>query len=89
MSVSADHFNEQVWTCDELHFLMGNMTEVLQRYPSCTQSSVAPVPASLESAETVGSALRISFGASTWLAIALHAVLAEVYVRRRSLRRSI
>lgn len=70
-----------VWTCDELHFLMGNMTDVLQRYPSCIHSSVAPVPASFESVETAGSALRISFGASTWLAIALHAVLAEVYIQ--------
>lgn len=70
-----------VWTCDELEFLIGNGTVVLQRYPSCIHSSVAPVPASLGSAEGVGTALRVAFSASTWLAIALHAVLAEVYLQ--------
>lgn len=70
-----------VWTCDELQFLIGNRTDVLQRYPSCIHSTVTPVAASLRTAEGVGTALRIAFGASTWLAIALHAVLAEVYLQ--------
>ncbi|KAG8935319.1 hypothetical protein FRC01_003071 [Tulasnella sp. 417] len=70
-----------VWTCDELQFLIGNGTEVLLRYPSCIQFSVAPVPASLSSAEGVGTALRIAFSASTLLGIAFHAVLAEVYLQ--------
>lgn len=78
----SDNLDWQVWTCDELQFLIGNRTDVLQRYPSCIHSTVTPVAASLRTAEGVGTALRIAFGASTWLAIALHAVLAEVYVRQ-------
>lgn len=57
---------------------------IIQYYPSCLESSSNKVivPATSDAAETIGSALRISFGLGLWLGFFIHAVGIEIYVRQ-------
>lgn len=77
----------QLFRCDELEFTMreGNVSDVFSsKYPICrgaTAGSVAPVHADIRgTADEVGSALRLSFGAGLWLALMIHAIGVEYYV---------
>lgn len=51
-------------------------------YPTCVENldNKVIVPATFDASETVGSALRISFGMGLWLAFIMHAFGVEVYV---------
>lgn len=57
---------------------------IAEYYPSCLESSSNKVivPATPDAAETIGSALRISFGLGLWLGFLIHALGIEIYVRQ-------
>lgn len=55
---------------------------VAEYYPVCLTglNNTVVVPATFGAAETIGSALRISFGMGFWLSFFIHAIGIEIYV---------
>ena len=81
-----------VWTCAKIlsTYSEKNMGSLLEDYPVCESfasgsnpDQVAPVLASFagNSSGGVGAALNLSFGMALWLALNIHAIGIEVYVR--------
>lgn len=77
----------QVFRCDELEFTLNTTgsraSEFATKYPACLgaePSAVIPVRAGLGSEEEAASALRLSFGASLWTSLMIHAIGVEYYV---------
>jgi hypothetical protein len=79
-------------SCDQLasRYLLGSQEMVLSRFPTCeayfsgnNPNQVVPVEAAMSDggAEGARAALNISFGAALWLALFIHAVGIEIYVR--------
>lgn len=73
----------QVWKCEQLaDVFTATQRVVTDVYPACGNlSSSVVVPAHLEEEENIGSCLRLSFGGSLWMAIVVHAIGVEIYVR--------
>ncbi|KAG9127150.1 hypothetical protein FRC07_000477 [Ceratobasidium sp. 392] len=87
ISVSAPYY--AVWTCDEVSFLLKNTSTATSMFPACAISEGADpksvyvtVHASIHKDPiNFGSAQRVSFGMALWLAILIHAVAVEIYIR--------
>jgi len=78
-----------VWRCDQLLFVMTNVTAVEQLYPQCTKAGVdltevfVAVHASVKGGR-LGSAsiTRATFGMCMWLALVIHIIGVEIYIRK-------
>jgi len=78
-----------VWRCDQLLFVMTNATAVEQLYPQCTQAGVNLAEVFVAVHATVkggrlGSAsiTRATFGMCMWLALVIHIIGVETYIRK-------
>lgn len=76
-----DYNREQIWDCAQLMDTVSDKN-IAEYYPSCLENSKNKVivPATFDAAETIGSALRISFGLGLWLGFFIHALGIEIYV---------
>lgn len=73
-----------VQPCDQILALNSNRTATLRRYPICTDITAhAAVQATLDAAgpEEAGAVLGFCFELGFWLALAIHAIGIEVYLR--------
>lgn len=72
-----------MWTCEQAQFVAGATDAFYEEYPSCRlgPGTYIGVPADLQSQLHIGSAVRLTFAMSTWVAISLHTLGVEVYVR--------
>ena len=65
---SFDFLDTQVWTCDEISFLLNNSSDATSRFPICGTGAdpkhvYVPVHASIhEDPINFGSSMRVSFG---------------------------
>lgn len=74
--------------CDKIQWIIGSQATVLQLFPGCQamfSGQVPTVDASLlasmtASKENAAAAFDMSFGMAVWLALFIHAALAEIYV---------
>jgi hypothetical protein len=80
----------QVWTCAKIEATLPKPSMLLSMYPACAAyangtnaNEVAVVKANLtgETGVNSGAGLGVSFGMALWLAVAIHAIGVEVYVR--------
>ncbi|RPA84939.1 hypothetical protein BJ508DRAFT_20308 [Ascobolus immersus RN42] len=78
----------EVWPCGQLEWTVRDSDRevshaaFVKTYPTCTgKDKFAMARAGDYGVEGFGSALRISFGTGLWIAMVLHAVGAEVYIR--------
>tara|TARA_R110002003_G_scaffold154_2_gene13653 strand:- start:171 stop:542 length:372 start_codon:yes stop_codon:yes gene_type:complete len=80
----------QVWTCAKIEATLPNPSMLLSKYPACAAyangtdaNEVAVVKANLtgDTGVNSGAGLGVSFGMALWLALAIHALGVEVYVR--------
>jgi hypothetical protein len=86
-----------VWPCAKLDWTLHGQNKTMSRYPVCASfydgtnpDQVAVVSANFNGKrEQSGSALDASFGMATWMAIFLHAVGVEIYVRKINHPRSV
>ena len=73
--------------CDEIAFLLDNQTQFETSYPQCfvangTIDGWIALPASFDrNAAQIGNSLGLTFGTAGWLALFMHAVGVEVYLR--------
>lgn len=72
--------------CEKVAYMVDNPEEFEARYPQCgvtngTSSGWTAVPASFMQKEQVGFAMNMTFGMAGWLALTMHAVGVEVYLR--------
>lgn len=83
LGASTDHDCEQIWDCAQLMDTVSSKN-LAQYYPFCLENSSNKiiVPATFDAIETVGSALRMSFGIGLWLGFLIHALGIEIYVCR-------
>jgi hypothetical protein len=83
-------------SCDQLasRYLLGSQKKTLSRFPECeayfsgkNADQVVSVEAAMSGGGSPGvrAALNISFGAALWLALFIHAVGIEIYVRQAPL----
>jgi hypothetical protein len=79
-----------VWTCAKIEATLDEPSMLLSNYPGCAAYAngtntyeVAIVKGNLngDTGVNAGAALNISFGLALWLALAIHAVGVEIYVR--------
>ncbi|KAH8892715.1 hypothetical protein GQ53DRAFT_860771 [Thozetella sp. PMI_491] len=74
--------------CDEIDSILGGQNATLAKYPSCEDfysganpNALAAVKATFPGkGDEVAAALGLNFGAAAWLALTIHAVLAELYL---------
>ncbi|KIM81594.1 hypothetical protein PILCRDRAFT_821370 [Piloderma croceum F 1598] len=78
-----------VWRCDQLRYVMTDVDEVSQLYPQCTQPGVnlaktfVAVHAAVKgNGLEYGSTVRLTFGMSLWIAIVIHVIGVEIYIRK-------
>ncbi len=82
----------QVWSCDQLDFTYRyyDAGDFIEDYPSCAASAGrflvdrVPVKADFfnkDSPAEIGASLQVPFGAALWLALFLHVVGIEIYLR--------
>jgi uncharacterized membrane protein len=67
----------QVWSCNEVEYVLKNTTLIAAQYPTCAsgqEGGFVVVPAMWTTALSIGSALRVSFGPALWIALLTHAV---------------
>jgi hypothetical protein len=85
----------QVWTCAKIEATLPNPSMLLSKYPACAAyangtdaNEVAVVKANLtgDTGVNSGAGLGVSFGMSLWLAVSIHAIGVEVYVRLRLIK---
>jgi len=82
------YISQQVWRCDEISFVL-NGTDALQNsYPQCTQAggNLANVHVAVRAAVNgdklgLGSSVRVTWGMAMWVAIVIHTLGVETYVR--------
>jgi hypothetical protein len=88
ISSAGDYY--AAWPCDKLDWTLSSRNKTLTRYPVCEKyydgtwpSQAAPVLANFvgDHVEEIGAALDLAFGMSAWVALALHAIGVEIYVR--------
>jgi hypothetical protein len=88
ISATGEHYT--VWSCAKIGSTLPKSSMLLSQYPACASyvngsdpNAVAPVLANLDggTAVTAGASLNLSFGMGLWLAVAIHAIGVEVYVR--------
>ncbi|KDQ13810.1 hypothetical protein BOTBODRAFT_110881 [Botryobasidium botryosum FD-172 SS1] len=80
-----------VWTCDELAFLQSTgqgVPDFLNAYPQCGDTTVnpstihVPIQASTKAYPVnYGTSVRLTFGMGLWIAIVLHVIGVEIYIR--------
>ncbi|KAF8607563.1 hypothetical protein BDV93DRAFT_541817 [Ceratobasidium sp. AG-I] len=76
-----------VWTCDEISFLLNSSSDAASRFPVCGTGADpkhvhVPVHASIhEDPINFGSSMRVSFGMALWIAMLIHVVGVEIYIR--------
>jgi len=77
-----------IWRCDQLLFVMTDAKTVQQLYPQCTSGAnltdvfVAVHASVKENRLTNSSAIRLTFAMSLWIAILIHIVVVEIYIRK-------
>ncbi|GJJ14262.1 hypothetical protein Clacol_008526 [Clathrus columnatus] len=71
-----------LWTCAQAQSITGETIEFYNEFPECRLSpkTYIGVPADLKSRLHVGSAIRLTFAMTTWLAISVHTLAVEVYI---------
>ena len=75
----------EVMECGKLASFYGAADELLAKYPVCTDlGSFAIVSGFGDAVENEAAAARAAFGAVTWVAVVLHMVGVEAYVRSRA-----
>jgi hypothetical protein len=77
-----------MWRCDEVSFVLGNATALQKSYPQCAQAGSnithvhIAIHASLKEGKLgSGSCVRAIWGMCMWVAIVLHILGVETYVR--------
>jgi len=77
-----------VWRCDEISYVLRNSSALQQSYPQCTQGAenVANVRVAIRAAVNeggvgLGSSVRATWGMCMWVAIVIHIIGAEIYIR--------
>lgn len=82
------YFSRQLWRCDEISFVLQNMDALQQSYPQCTPggSNLTSVRVAIRAAVNgdkfgLGSSVRVTWGMSMWIAILIHSLGVELYVR--------
>jgi nitroreductase len=82
------YISRQVWRCDEISFVLQSTAALQQSYPQCAQAgdSLAGVRVAIRAAVNgdklgLGSSVRATWGMSMWIAIVIHALGVETYVR--------
>lgn len=72
-----------LWTCDQAQSITGDTAAFREEFPACHlgPQTYIGVPADLETRLHIGSAVRLTFSMATWLALTLHAVGVEIYIR--------
>jgi hypothetical protein len=82
------YISRQIWRCEEISFVLNSMDAVQQSYPQCTQagsnlSSVhVPIRAAVDGDKLgLGSSVRVTWGMAMWIAIVIHSLGVEIYVR--------
>ena len=74
-------------SCDEIKFILGNQNQFEASYPQCsavngTIDGYIALPATFNTdAARIGNTLGMCFGTAGWLALAMHAVGVEIYLR--------
>jgi hypothetical protein len=88
ISSSGEYY--AVWTCAKIEATLPKPSMLLSKYPACAAyadgtnlNEVAAVKADLggDTGANAGAALGMSFGMALWLAVAIHAIGVEIYVR--------
>ncbi|KAF8485484.1 hypothetical protein JB92DRAFT_2761044 [Gautieria morchelliformis] len=71
-----------LWTCDQVRYVTANDTAVYEEFPACfrDENTYVGVPADIHSRLHLGSLLRLTFAAATWVAIVLHTFGVELYI---------
>lgn len=77
--------------CDKIAFMLGDQNATVSRYPACeaffsgsNKHQLVPVRADLggaTNAAEAAAALDQTFGPSMWLALVIHMIAVEIYVR--------
>lgn len=71
--------------CEQVAFIVGSPTRFTKQYPSCSNGdSYVPIHAGYAQdslPEEIGAALQLTFGLGLWIALFLHVVGVEIYVR--------
>ena len=92
--ISALQSYWDIWPCAKLNWVYQNdRNATLTRYPSCNGFYDGSVPGKLvlvhadfnsDFTEEQGAAMGLSFGLAGWIAIFLHGVGVEIYVRAKA-----
>lgn len=67
----------KAWSCKEVAFVVDDDAKLAANYPFCVNgqgNGFVAIPARWTTALSIGSTLRMSFGAAFWMAFFLHAV---------------
>ncbi|KAH0609074.1 uncharacterized protein H6S33_001302 [Morchella sextelata] len=73
--------------CDEVAFIMDDASRFAESYPTCLTNAnygYIAVQASFKSGsspEKIGAAFRLTFGMGMWIAILVHVIGVEIYIR--------
>jgi hypothetical protein len=78
-------FSLQVWRCDEVLAVLNNATALNQTWPQCSAGLSTTFVTVLANAHDkglgLGSAIRVVQGMALWIAMVMHGVGIEIYVR--------
>ncbi|KAF8761198.1 hypothetical protein RHS01_00302 [Rhizoctonia solani] len=83
--ITASGTGDKVWSCDEiLYTIDNNSTRLMEMFPACSSGSLESVHVAVSAVWTeainIGSALRLTFGPSLWIASLVHAIGVEIYI---------
>jgi len=71
-----------LWTCGQIQSVTGNTTAFYDEFPACHwgMHTLVGVAADVHSPLHIGSAVRLTFAMSVWVAVTLHTFGVEVYI---------
>jgi hypothetical protein len=86
--LALNYISRQLWRCEEISFVLNSMDALQQSYPQCTQAggNLGRVRVAIRAAVDgdrlgLGSSVRVTWGMAMWVAIVIHSLGVEIYVR--------
>jgi len=72
-----------VWRCDEISSVLGSREITNQLYPQCAEATHTLIRATVKGGDLgFASSVRVTYGMGLWLAIVIHTIGVELYIRQ-------
>jgi len=77
-----------IWRCEEISFVLNDAVTLQNLYPQCTEASMntdrmrVAILVDLRNNLGFGSSVRATWGMSLWIAIVIHIIGVEIYIRQ-------